>query len=101
MSDLAISDLASTDLDKSRRRRAAGAAIPTAQNQTPQTINFPLKPTRSPGVRDAAGSEAHVLATLPRDREAASVNAMKPGFSASERHSGLTGLYAKRGGAAA
>jgi hypothetical protein len=48
MSDLAISDLASTDLDKSRRRRAAGAAIPTAQNQTPQTSNFPRKPTNSP-----------------------------------------------------
>jgi hypothetical protein len=48
MSDLAISALASTDLDTPRRLRAAGAAIPNAQNQTPQTSNFPRKPTIPP-----------------------------------------------------
>jgi hypothetical protein len=48
MSDLAISALASTDLDKPRRRRAAGAAVPIAQNQTSKTSNFPRKPTNSP-----------------------------------------------------
>ena len=46
MSDLAISALASTDLDKPRRRHAAGARMPHCQDQTPRTSDFPRKPTR-------------------------------------------------------
>ena len=50
ITDVAISDLAVTDLDTPRRLRAAGAALPTAQNRTPQTSNFPRKPPSSPEI---------------------------------------------------
>ena len=60
MSDLAISDLATTDLDTPRRLRVAGAALPTAQNRTPQTSNFPRKPTNSPESAVGATPLPHV-----------------------------------------